>query len=211
MNPGVATGELDETRSFNGVELSNDWTFTRTPGSIYTFGGALAATHADYRYTRHSEFSPEVSAAAPACVGITVHEAWRFRGGSTFSNVPDDRELLAVDFSHGPLERVRASLHDESGRLLSSDLQWVKLDEHGKPYDRFYKSFSARAARVAVIFDAPRGTTSALFVVEGACRKSLTFRGGPEWPPMPKREPYFHTASPLPATSRTMPTAQTTA
>ena len=27
LRPGVATGELDETRNFNGVELTSDWTF----------------------------------------------------------------------------------------------------------------------------------------------------------------------------------------
>jgi len=63
LQPGVATGELDETRSFNGVELASDWTLTRSGNSIYTFGGAAAVTRADYGYSRHSEFSPEVAAA----------------------------------------------------------------------------------------------------------------------------------------------------
>ena len=27
LRPGVATGTLDETRNFNGLEFSNDWTF----------------------------------------------------------------------------------------------------------------------------------------------------------------------------------------
>ena len=60
--PGVATGELDEARSFNGLDFSNDWTYRRSDSSTYTFGAGLAATRADYRYTRHSEFSPEVAA-----------------------------------------------------------------------------------------------------------------------------------------------------
>jgi len=63
LNPGVATGALDETRNFNGLELTSDWTFRHTDRSTYTFGGAIAATKADYGYTRHSEFSPEVAAA----------------------------------------------------------------------------------------------------------------------------------------------------
>jgi outer membrane receptor protein involved in Fe transport len=63
LSPGVATGELDETRKFNGVELSNDWTFVSSEKSIYTFGGAASATRTGYRYTRHSEFSPEVATA----------------------------------------------------------------------------------------------------------------------------------------------------
>jgi outer membrane receptor protein involved in Fe transport len=63
LQPGVATGDVDETRSFNGVELANDWTYVRSDSSTYTFGGAVAATRADYRYARHSEFSPEIAAA----------------------------------------------------------------------------------------------------------------------------------------------------
>ncbi|MEO8016708.1 MAG: TonB-dependent receptor [Pseudomonadota bacterium] len=62
-NPGVATGQLDESRSFNGLEFANDWIFTRTDRSTYTFGGAFSATSTNYRYTRHSQFSPEVAAA----------------------------------------------------------------------------------------------------------------------------------------------------
>jgi outer membrane receptor protein involved in Fe transport len=63
QNPGVATGELDETRSFNGFDIANDWTFERSRTSTYKFGLTLGGTRADYRYTRHSEFSPEVAAA----------------------------------------------------------------------------------------------------------------------------------------------------
>lgn len=63
QRPGVATGALDETRKFNGVEFSNDWTFKASDSSTYTFGGSVEATRADYRYSRHSEFSPEVAAA----------------------------------------------------------------------------------------------------------------------------------------------------
>ncbi len=63
LRSGVAAGLLDERRSFNGVEFSNDWTFNRSDKSTYTFGGSLATTRADYRYLRHSEFSPEVAAA----------------------------------------------------------------------------------------------------------------------------------------------------
>ena len=63
LRPGVATGDLEETRKFNGVELSNDWTFIDNDRSSYTFGGTFADTRADYRYVRHSEFSPEIAAA----------------------------------------------------------------------------------------------------------------------------------------------------
>jgi outer membrane receptor protein involved in Fe transport len=62
-NPGVAMGALDETRSFNGFDISNDWTYRRSDRSTYTFGAELGGTRADYRYMRHSEFSPEVAAA----------------------------------------------------------------------------------------------------------------------------------------------------
>jgi outer membrane receptor protein involved in Fe transport len=63
VRPGVATGDLEETRKFNGVELSNDWTFTDNDRSSYTFGGTFAYTRADYLYERHSEFSPEIATA----------------------------------------------------------------------------------------------------------------------------------------------------
>jgi outer membrane receptor protein involved in Fe transport len=63
LHPGVAEGLLDETRSFNGLEFANDWTFKSSDSSTYTFGGGVAATRADYRYLRHSEFSPEIAAA----------------------------------------------------------------------------------------------------------------------------------------------------
>jgi len=62
-SPGVATGNLDESRKFNGVEFTSDWMFQRSAHSSYTFGGSVAVTRADYSYTRHSEFSPEVAAA----------------------------------------------------------------------------------------------------------------------------------------------------
>jgi len=63
LDPDVASGVLDDSRSFNGLEFSNDWTWTRSDASAYTFGAGLAATKADYRYSRHSEFSPEIAAA----------------------------------------------------------------------------------------------------------------------------------------------------
>jgi outer membrane receptor protein involved in Fe transport len=63
LRPGVGSGALDETRNFDGVEIASDWTFERSDTSIYTFGAGLAATRADYRYSRHSEFTPEIAAA----------------------------------------------------------------------------------------------------------------------------------------------------
>jgi outer membrane receptor protein involved in Fe transport len=63
LRPGVASGLLDEMRNFNGLELANDWSFRHRDNSTYTFGGSLGATRAAYRYTRHSDFSPEVAAA----------------------------------------------------------------------------------------------------------------------------------------------------
>ena len=63
LRPGVATGELDERRGFTGLEFASDWTYARSARSSYSFGGGFAATRADYRYDRHSEFMPEVAAA----------------------------------------------------------------------------------------------------------------------------------------------------
>jgi outer membrane receptor protein involved in Fe transport len=61
--PGVATGELDERRGFSGLEFSSDWSYARTASSSYSFGSGIAATRADYRYARHSEFAPGVAVA----------------------------------------------------------------------------------------------------------------------------------------------------
>jgi outer membrane receptor protein involved in Fe transport len=63
LRPGVASGRLEEKKSFNGVELTSDWTFKSHERSSYTFGGAIGATRAAHRYDRASEFSPEVAAA----------------------------------------------------------------------------------------------------------------------------------------------------
>ena len=63
LRPGVASGFLDETRNFNGLDFSNDWTWQRSDKSTYMFGGAIGTTDAAYRYTRVSQFDPEVAAA----------------------------------------------------------------------------------------------------------------------------------------------------
>src|SRR6185436_14506468 len=52
LSPGVASGALQERRSFNGVDFSSDWTWQDGGASTYTFGGAISATHAAYRYAR---------------------------------------------------------------------------------------------------------------------------------------------------------------
>lgn len=61
--PGVATGELAEQREFDAFEFSSDWTYARTASSSYSFGGGFASTQANHRFSRHSEFSPDVAAA----------------------------------------------------------------------------------------------------------------------------------------------------
>ncbi len=64
LRPGVATGELDETRNFNGVELTSDWTFVRSDKSTYTFRRHRRRRPARTTATRDiREFSPEVAAA----------------------------------------------------------------------------------------------------------------------------------------------------
>jgi outer membrane receptor protein involved in Fe transport len=62
MRPGVANGTLDEVRNFDGLDFANDWTYERGESSTYTFGAGLAATRAAYRYSRHSEFAPQIAA-----------------------------------------------------------------------------------------------------------------------------------------------------
>jgi outer membrane receptor protein involved in Fe transport len=89
---GVASGQLDETRAFNGLDLSTDWSYRRSSTSTYTFGAAIGSTRAAYRYVRSSEFSPEVAAAfgrdtselleyssSPKVVNLSVYAANRRR------------------------------------------------------------------------------------------------------------------------------------
>ncbi len=61
--PGVATGSLEESRAFSGLDITSDWTWRSSDTSAYTFGGAVSTTRARHRYTRSSQFSPEVAAA----------------------------------------------------------------------------------------------------------------------------------------------------
>lgn len=63
LRPGVALGELDDNRSFKGIEFANDWTYRPKGNSSYSFGGGFAATRAAYRYVRHSEFAPAIAVA----------------------------------------------------------------------------------------------------------------------------------------------------
>jgi outer membrane receptor protein involved in Fe transport len=74
LRPGVASGNLLETRSFDGVDLNNDWTWHASDHSTYTFGGSVGSTHAAYRYDRVSDFSPDVAAA----FGRDVHEELQY-------------------------------------------------------------------------------------------------------------------------------------
>jgi outer membrane receptor protein involved in Fe transport len=72
LRPGVASGALDETRHFNGVDFTSDWTYRRSDASTFTFGGAIGATNAGYRYRRVSQFDPEVAAAFGRAVNEEV-------------------------------------------------------------------------------------------------------------------------------------------
>ena len=63
FDPGVASGALDETRSFNGLDFSNDWTF-RAQRYVHVHVRRRDRRHArGLRYSRVSEFAPEVAAA----------------------------------------------------------------------------------------------------------------------------------------------------
>jgi outer membrane receptor protein involved in Fe transport len=79
LNPGVATGRLNESRGFSGVDLANDWTFEASATSTYTFGFGIGSTQAEYEYSRHSEFSPEIAAAFSR--GQTEDLAYEIRPG----------------------------------------------------------------------------------------------------------------------------------
>jgi outer membrane receptor protein involved in Fe transport len=63
QRPGVASGNLTDARSFDGLELNSDWTWAASSRSTWHIGGGFSATHAEYRYRRQSQFAPEVAAA----------------------------------------------------------------------------------------------------------------------------------------------------
>ena len=74
VSPGVAVGNVAERRSFNGFELTNDWTFQPNERSSYSFGGAVGVMHATSSYSRQQQFSSALSAAfgRPEVDGIDV-------------------------------------------------------------------------------------------------------------------------------------------
>ena len=71
-SPGVAIGTVDERRSFNGVQFTNDWTFEPHARSTYSFGGAAGVTRAASTYSRQLLLSPEIAAAFARPVAETV-------------------------------------------------------------------------------------------------------------------------------------------
>jgi outer membrane receptor protein involved in Fe transport len=111
--PGVASGALDETRRFDGVDFSNDWTYRASDRSSYTFGVALGATEAEYRYSRVSEFSPDVAAA----FGRALNEELEYRvrprvvNGSVYA--ANRREWSAFEAEFGL--RIDAQRYERDG------------------------------------------------------------------------------------------------
>jgi hypothetical protein len=67
--PGVATGNLEETSEFERMELSNVWTWERREHVTDTFGGEFAVSDAEYTYARTANYSrpwPRLSDAPPS-------------------------------------------------------------------------------------------------------------------------------------------------
>lgn len=61
--PGVASGQLQEMRDFEAIDVSSDWLWNAGGASSYSFGAALGSAHSAYEYSRQSRFSPAVAAA----------------------------------------------------------------------------------------------------------------------------------------------------
>jgi hypothetical protein len=61
--PGVASGNLEETSEFGRMELSNVWTWDRRDRVTDTFGAEFAVSDAEYTYVRTANYSPAVAAA----------------------------------------------------------------------------------------------------------------------------------------------------
>ncbi|HEU4591658.1 MAG TPA: TonB-dependent receptor [Steroidobacteraceae bacterium] len=61
--PGVATGTLDDDTSFDRFELTNLWTYEPRDSVTWTLGAEMAASRAEYTYSRRAEYAPGVATA----------------------------------------------------------------------------------------------------------------------------------------------------
>ena len=61
--PGVAVGAVDSDTEYDRIELNNNWNWQPRRDTIYTFGGELAVTSAEYDYTRTASYDPAIAAA----------------------------------------------------------------------------------------------------------------------------------------------------
>ena len=61
--PGVANGMLEESREFQRVEVTNDWTYSSSESSSYSFGAEVSLSSAEYDHARDVTISPDIAAA----------------------------------------------------------------------------------------------------------------------------------------------------
>ena len=71
--PGVANGRLKEARSFERFEITNDWTWSPSDSSNYSFGTEVSLSRAEYDHARDVAFSPEIAAAFDRLPAESVH------------------------------------------------------------------------------------------------------------------------------------------
>ena len=71
--PGVASGMLEESREFERFEVTNDWTYSSSGASSYSFGGELSLSRAQYDHARNVAFSPDIAGAFGRLPTDAVH------------------------------------------------------------------------------------------------------------------------------------------
>ena len=63
QRPSVSTGQVAESRDYNKIELTSDWTYEPGTGTGAALGTAIATTEAEYSYQRQLELDPGMATA----------------------------------------------------------------------------------------------------------------------------------------------------
>jgi hypothetical protein len=71
--PGVVNGSLEDSQDFQRFEITNDWTYSPSESSSYSFGAELSSSSAKYDHARVVAFSPDIAAAFGRVPTDSVH------------------------------------------------------------------------------------------------------------------------------------------
>jgi len=117
----VSSGRVAETRDYNKVELTSDWTYEPGTGKGVALGAAVATTEAEYSYERELELDPLMAAAF---------------GKPTSDDLAGNGHPSATTFSaYGSLRRSWSRIEAEVG---------VRLDGQAYDNDQTHLQWSPR-------------------------------------------------------------------